>query len=158
MISAWWAWVRRALTSPEALATILGRYDWPESHWSPSSEAQPPSVEAVADAVARVRIPGKMERQLMRRHRWQLWALVDAREADLPALYEAVRRHEWAPYSQRKWQHVSEYVQVQVSPVSPTVDDVARLILEPQCTEAMRLMVLRGWGTRLWEVVRGRHG
>lgn len=152
-----WTWVKRTLTSPETLARVLGRYDWPEPNWSPYNNVPPPSVEAVAGVVAQVRVTEAVEirRRLLRRHWWQLWALIDAREAELPALYEAVRRHEWGPYSRREWRQAHGHV-LQSSPVTLTVDDVARLILDTKCTDATRLMALRGWGTRLREVVKER--
>lgn len=139
----WWRTLRRALTPDETLDRLLSRYDWPETTWWPiTGEEAPPSIEDLAAAIAAGR-PATLEarRRLKRRHRAALWALVEAREAGLNDLYRAVQAYPWRELPGPTVD----------GPI--TVDQVARALRAPSCSDATRRILLRGWGRRLQEAV-----
>jgi hypothetical protein len=126
-----WRRLRLALTTAETLDRLVLRYDWPPTTWWPvTGDEEPPSVEDLAASIAAGRpAPWEARRRLLRRYRGALWELVTVREAELDELYRAVLEHDW--------------------PGEEEVDQVAKALAAPSCTEATRLMLLRGWGCRL---------
>lgn len=111
----------------------------------------------VAGLLAGGTVGPKRRRELHQLCRWQLWQLLDQREAELDQIWNAVKQCEWRAYRPRKWKRLSETVLIEVEPGEVEVDGVARLLADPLCTPDTRMLLLRGWGYRLKKAMEDRN-